>query len=60
MLAIVSTVGDLPSSALTRLKKLVRYKEHGIYTEDEPDIADIEAELLSVAEEGSGIPGELE
>jgi uncharacterized membrane protein len=61
VLAIVSTVGDLPSSALTRLKKLVRYKEHGIYASEEPDIAELEAELLSAAEaDADGIPGELE
>jgi len=61
MLAIVSNVSDLPSSALSRLKKLVRYKEHGIYTDKEIDVAEIEAELLETAvSEEAGINGELE
>lgn len=42
ILAIVSNVSDLPSSALGRLKKLVRYKEHGIYPEDQTDIPEID------------------
>ena len=44
ILAIVSNVSDLPSSALGRLKKLVRYKEHGIYTEEQTDIPEIDIE----------------
>lgn len=42
ILAIVSNVSDLPSSALGRLKKLVRYKEHGIYPEEQTDIPEID------------------
>ncbi|MBQ4190358.1 MAG: putative ABC transporter permease, partial [Clostridiales bacterium] len=44
ILAIVSNVSDLPSSALGRLKKLVRYKEHGIYSEEQTDIPEIDIE----------------
>ena len=48
ILAIVSNVSDLPSSALGRLKKLVRYREHGIYKdgqEEQPEM-EIEADIL--------------
>ena len=44
ILAIVSNVSDLPSSALGRLKKLVRYREHGIYSEEQTDIPEIDIE----------------
>ena len=44
ILAIVSNVSGLPSSALGRLKKLVRYKEHGFYSEEQTDIPELDVE----------------
>lgn len=57
ILAIVSNVSDLPSSALGRLKKLVRYREHGIYKdgqEEQPEM-EIEADILDPT-----VPDELD